>query len=118
MAGGRDPDNRRPFNWNWERNNKAVELRGFYQELIRLRKSCQLFTEGEFAFLEVPDGMLAWERYDSSASVKVVLNLSTVTREYRPEHGAERIFSLGGLGEEDSVWHLKPGAAVVWHLEH
>lgn len=118
MAGGRDPDNRRPFNWNWERNNKAVELRGFYQELIRLRKSCQLFTEGEFAFLEVPDGMLAWERYDSSASVKVVLNLSTVTRKYRPEHGAERIFSLGGLGEEGSVWHLKPGAAVVWHLEH
>ena len=68
--------------------------------------------------IETLAGMLAWERYDSSASVKVVLNLSTVTRKYRPEHGAERIFSLGGLGEEGSVWHLKPGAAVVWHLEH
>ena len=117
MAGGRDPDNRRPFNWDWEQDDKARELREFYQKLIRLRRSDNLFTEGDFAFLDVPDGLLAWKRCHATASVCVVLNLSTVTREYRPAPNAELIFSLGGANASQTGWHLQPGTGVVWRLE-
>ena len=95
MPGGRDPDNRRPFNWDWEQDSRARDLRGFYQELIRLRKAYPLFAEGSFAFSKTTDGGLAWKRFDSSEAVGVVMNLSTVAHEYRPGGFSRVLFSLG-----------------------
>ena len=36
MLGGKDPDNRRPFNWKWEEDSVAVDLRNYYKNLIQL----------------------------------------------------------------------------------
>ncbi len=114
LPGGRDPDNRRPFNWEWEQDPRARELRGFYQELIRLRKSHQVFADGDIAFCEAPDGVLAWKRYNASGTVGVLMNLSTVAHEYRPGGFSRILFSLGDARESGmSVW-LPPGAAAVW----
>lgn len=114
LPGGRDPDNRRPFNWDWEQDPRAMELRGFYQELIRLRKSHQVFADGDFAFCAAPDGVLAWKRYHASGTVGVVMNLSTVAHKYRPGGFSRILFSLGDARESGmSVW-LPPGAVVVW----
>jgi glycosidase len=38
MLGGKDPDNRRPFNWRWQEQESSVELREFYKKLIALRR--------------------------------------------------------------------------------
>ncbi|MDD4223475.1 MAG: alpha-amylase family glycosyl hydrolase [Candidatus Cloacimonetes bacterium] len=114
MLGGRDPDNRRPFNWDWEREAQAKDLRGFYRNLIRLRKSDPLFTEGEFAFCDAPEGLLAWKRYNSSGSIFTVLNLSASEQDYSLNGTGQVLASLGEFDKLEDGWRIQPGSAVIW----
>lgn len=74
MGGGKDPDNRRPFNWKWENDPVACDLRNFYKELIALRKAHLAFCEGHFAFLPTPEKMIAFKRKTESEELVVFLN--------------------------------------------
>ncbi len=114
MRGGRDPDNRRPFNWDWEQDLEARDLHGYYRSLIRLRKSEPLFADGEFAFCDAPDGLLAWKRYAESSSISVVVNNSADIHFYQHERASQILFSLGAVRELESGFELQPGAAIVW----
>ncbi len=113
MPGGRDPDNRRPFNWDWETEKEARELREHYQALIRLRKCDPLFTEGEFRFLPGADGLLAWQRYDSSASITVAANLSAEELLWEGEFRGLELLRLGKSTQVSQGVLLQPGAALV-----
>lgn len=76
MKGGKDPDNRRPFNWKYEEDKAAVSLREFYKELIALRKRLRLLRDGRFEFIKSPRELLAYRRYDENGSVVCLINLS------------------------------------------
>src|SRR5690606_13201683 len=76
LLGGRDPDNRRPFDWDWEQRPEAMDLAGFYREMIALRKSESLLQDGEFAFLETQDGVIAFQRFDTQSALAVFINYS------------------------------------------
>jgi cyclomaltodextrinase / maltogenic alpha-amylase / neopullulanase len=76
MPGGKDPDNRRPFNWNWESDPDATDMRAFYQQCIGLRRSTEVFTEGEFEFVESQDNVLLYRRFDHDTEYYCAINLS------------------------------------------
>jgi glycosidase len=76
MEGGKDPDNRRPFNWLWEKDPNAVEIRDFYKRCIALRKLVKLLRDGNMEFLAAPEGLLAYRRHDDEASVICAINTS------------------------------------------
>ncbi|MBW6514881.1 MAG: DUF3459 domain-containing protein [Candidatus Syntrophosphaera sp.] len=114
MRGGKDPDNRRPFNWAWEQDPEASDLREFYRELIRLRKCHTLLREGEFSFLEVPDGLLAWQRYDSLGRIIVILNYSTASHVQGNPEAGETLFTLGDVVPRSDGFLLPPDSGVVF----
>ncbi|MDY0150847.1 MAG: alpha-amylase family glycosyl hydrolase [Candidatus Cloacimonas sp.] len=74
LPGGKDPDNRRPFNWDWESSPVASDLRSFYQELILLRRSNLVFSEGSFAFIPTNNGILSFERRLADKTIHVYIN--------------------------------------------
>jgi cyclomaltodextrinase len=73
LKGGKDPDNRRPFDWHWYNNLKAVELRDYYRELITVRKSLPVLQKGLIRFIEHPE-LLIFERYNDTESTLIIIN--------------------------------------------
>jgi glycosidase len=83
LQGGKDPDNRRPFDWHWYNSLKAVELHDYYRELIALRKSQSLLQTSLIRFLEHPD-LLIFERFSATDKLRVVINSTDQSIEYQP----------------------------------
>ncbi len=73
MRGGKDPDNRRPFDWHWYNNLKAVELHDHYKALIALRKSRPALQKGLIRFHEHQD-LLIFDRYLDSDCLRIIIN--------------------------------------------
>jgi glycosidase len=48
LAGGKDPDNRRPFPWDWEQENERRTVHDWYEKLIHLRHAHQALRTGRF----------------------------------------------------------------------
>jgi cyclomaltodextrinase len=74
LAGGEDPDNRRPFPWDWEKDPKRVEVRGWYKKLTALRTAHVALQTGDFRTLTAHDMVYAYARSDSSETFVVALN--------------------------------------------
>lgn len=83
LRGGKDPDNRRPFDWHWYNSLQAVDLHDFYQELIALRKSQALLQTGLIRFLPHPD-LLIFERFDDTSRLQIIINKTDRNIEYQP----------------------------------
>ncbi len=77
MGGGKDPDNRRPFNWRYQEDPLALELRDFYRRLIELRKNHPAFSEGGFRFLESDEDEIVFERCYDSERISVFIDLKS-----------------------------------------
>lgn len=116
LLGGRDPDNRRPFDWDWEQRPEAVDLAGFYREMIALRKSESLLQNGEFAFLETQDGLIAYQRYDSQSALTVFINYSQQVLSHACSFSCEPLLVLGNAGLTGKIIKLYPLSAVVARL--
>jgi len=114
MRGGRDPDNRRPFNWDWNKDARSRDLRDQYRELIKLRKGQILLTDGEFAFLEAPEGIIAHTRYDETGRINVVLNFSEETQVFRSSRAGETLFNLGKVVFQSGEFRLPSGSGIVF----
>ncbi len=97
MAGGADPDNRRPFDWDWEERPEAKELRDCYRELIALRKANDVFTMGSFSFAHIQEGLLAFCRTLGERSALIVQNLSTEPMGYSPQSGMQLVYGSKGF---------------------
>ena len=113
LRGQKDPDNRRPFNWDWELDPAARELRAYYISLIKLRQSEPLLRAGEFAFLPAPEGLLAYRRYADGASVTVVMNPSKQELRYPTACAGLTLFTLGSVSVSGDGVVLAPGSAYV-----
>lgn len=112
MMGGKDPDNRRPFNWRWEEDPISVKLRMHYKELIALRKKEKLFREGEFLFEDTDDDLLIYRRYQDDASVFCIMNLSTQHRESK-SYGDLIFTSYERIQVQGTRIILPPGAMCI-----
>lgn len=95
MQGGKDPDNRRPFDWHWYNYLNAVELHDFYRELIAVRKSQPALQKGLIRFIEHPQ-LLIYERYTESSSVLVIINKTDEQATYHIDDTALKvIYTIG-----------------------
>lgn len=111
LPGTRDPDNRRPFNWRWQESAEAVDLREYYRRLIALRQAQPLLVEGEFEFVELGEGVLAYRRYLGEESLYCVINRGE--DECRLQ-AREILFSEGGVRQEDECVVLAAGALCIY----
>jgi len=82
MPGKKDPDNRRPFDWHWEQEPAARQIRQFYQDLIRFRKTHPVLQTGDLRFIQHP-ALVIFERFDQSGTIRVVINNEKRTMSYQ-----------------------------------
>jgi glycosidase len=115
MLGGKDPDNRRPFNWKWEENPVAIDLREYYKTLIKLRLSNPLLIDGEFSFISTPEGLLAWRRYDENSQIDVVLNYGKDKLSLDFLSISEIILILGDIDQTSDSIILYPESGIVYN---
>ncbi|MDP8322838.1 MAG: alpha-amylase family glycosyl hydrolase [Candidatus Stygibacter australis] len=74
MMGKHDPDCRRPFNWKYRDDPKAVALLNYYQKIIQIRKDNIALRRGTFKTL-LTDGMIySYEREYNDNKVFVIIN--------------------------------------------
>jgi glycosidase len=114
MCGGRDPDNRRPFNWDWEQDPQAVDLHGYVRDLIKIRRSNPVLTGGEFGFMDLPDGLLGWKRFQGEESVCVITNYSTTGHMIPGLDAKSLLFRAGEVEPRPGGILLAPLAGVVY----
>jgi len=74
MTGGKDPDCRRPFLWNWAENPQRTDLHDYYRKLATIRKSHAALRRGAFRTLEAKGSVFAFERALGDDRVIVALN--------------------------------------------
>ena len=77
MMGTHDPDCRRPFNWKYKDDSKAVELRNFYKKLISIRKQHSCLRTGTFKTLLTERRIYSYLRSDENNTIIVVINNET-----------------------------------------
>lgn len=78
MKGAGDPDNRRPFDWNWEHDTEAIRIREFIKALIRLRKEHTCLTDGSFEYIE-DDTLLRYRRSHETGILEILINCAPVS---------------------------------------
>ncbi|MDP2172619.1 MAG: alpha-amylase family glycosyl hydrolase [Candidatus Cloacimonadaceae bacterium] len=113
MMGRKDPDNRRPFDWDWQGDSRSSDLRVFYKRMIDLRKDECLLIDGEFRFVETEEGILGYERFDGESAIRVFINhgLSPVSISFREK--GDILFAHNAEITSERAIALKPHAAVV-----
>ncbi|MFH2051308.1 MAG: alpha-amylase family glycosyl hydrolase [bacterium] len=74
MTGGKDPDCRRPFDWRYEGNPRAVALRDYYGKITRLRRDTPVLARGSFTTLATVGKGYAYARALDGKLAVVLLN--------------------------------------------
>ena len=95
LPGKKDPDNRRTFPWDPTAWN--VELRGYVQELVALRKRLPVLRRGDFNRVLADDtrGIYVFTRCLGDEKLMVVMNTSATRRNVR--------IPVGDLGWKDGL---------------
>ncbi len=97
MLGAKDPDNRRPFDWEWEGKELSLDIHALYTKLIKLRKAYRVFTEGRFAFMHMQTGLLAYHRKLGDVCAIVYQNTGTVEATITIPEGMKAVFGKADL---------------------
>lgn len=74
MMGGYDPDNRRPFNWKYEKDTNAVELRNWYKMLIKIRRENEVLRRGKLEFIKAESKVLTYRRSIENDEMIIIIN--------------------------------------------
>jgi glycosidase len=109
LPGGKDPDNRRPFNWDWEASPISRDLRIFYRSLIALRRNTPALTDGNFAFVPSSDGLLRFTRSTENTTIYVLINHDSSPHIIQLPDGAVKLF--GQFDADNST--LPPQSALI-----
>lgn len=109
LAGGKDPDNRRPFNWKYTDNPQAVALHGFYTEITRLRQDHSVLRKGSFAFVPMEGELLSFVREEGSEAIRVIINNTDQNLAYIAPPDWEMVFNTS----EPQMGVLTPYSGVV-----
>lgn len=81
LEGGRDPDNRRPFPWNWESDSTASDIHEFYKRLIKIRHTYSALRTGSFQTIVTEGNVFGYRRKDQKNEILVFINNGEQTRE-------------------------------------
>lgn len=105
MEGDKDPDCRRCYPWNWQKDapNAAMraELLTHYKHLIAVRKDNPALRHGRFRKLQLDPQFYVFERRTQDNRCIVIINQSEHEREFElPSLGATDV--LGGLPIENN----------------
>jgi cyclomaltodextrinase len=108
MEGGKDPDCRRCFPWDWQQRAESRQLRAYYQKLIAIRKANPALRTGTFEPLVVDNEreLYAFERRAFGNHCIVALNRSRcahTARLPRVVRGTELLADRQFSGEHLSV---------------
>jgi cyclomaltodextrinase / maltogenic alpha-amylase / neopullulanase len=74
MTGGKDPDCRRPFPWDWQKEPQRVALHDYYRSLGQLRNAHAALRTGEFRAVYASGMGYAYVRSDGHEDFLVALN--------------------------------------------
>ncbi len=116
LMGGNDPDNRRPMNWDFYKNQKLSNLHDFYKKIISIRKANSVLIFGEVEIIHSKQNVLVYKRSLLKEEIFILINNSEETKQidlfldgefteiisqknYKPKQGKLRIQipSLSGL---------------------
>ncbi|MDD2331369.1 MAG: alpha-amylase family glycosyl hydrolase [Candidatus Cloacimonetes bacterium] len=100
MHGKKDPDNRRPFNWNWEIREEARDAHDLYQRSIVLRKAEPLLVDGEFAFVDINLPLCVFKRYNETREVLIYINPTDEEISFSISSSSEILLSTSDLSHE------------------
>jgi glycosidase len=74
MEGQRDPDCRRPFVWDWQKEPARVAMHDWYTKVANLRLAHAALRTGDFRTLSADGMTYAFERSDGKETFVVMLN--------------------------------------------
>lgn len=74
MEGQRDPDCRRPFVWDWEKDPKRVAMHAWYTKVANLRLAHPALRTGDFRTLSAEGMTYVFERTDGKETFVVAIN--------------------------------------------
>ena len=89
LEGYRDPFCRLPYPWK----KQEKELLSYYKKLGNIRRSEELFANGEFAFTEVSESFVAYKRYDKKNEIVVMANMADCEAERCLSHKYRNLFT-------------------------
>lgn len=107
LEGQRDPDCRRPFPWDWEKDARRSAVHAYYTKIANLRLRHAALRTGEFRTLATEGQTMAFLRGDANERFVVVLNAGRAPARITLDTAA-----LGGAVK--AVDALDGGAAKPW----
>ena len=115
MRGAGDPDNRRPFDWDWENSAESKDLRSFYKSLIEIRRSNPILIDGEFDFDECTDTLMCYHRGGGDACLNVCMNLSELELEITLPMDATIIFQTDpAIHVSGTTFRIVPSSGIIF----
>jgi glycosidase len=106
MEGGRDPDCRRPFLWNWKDDPDRVALHDYYRSLIALRHAHPALRTGSFRTVSTKGMVYGYVRSDGEEDFLVALNAG--------RQGAEMEVDLAAWGGKVKATDMLSGETADW----
>jgi glycosidase len=94
LQGGKDPDNRRTFPWDWERRPVRKKVHAFYRKVISLRHSYSALRTGKFRTLVAHGKLYVYLREDQENRIIVAINNIDHARKIRIDL-KDHVFSRG-----------------------
>jgi glycosidase len=109
MEGERDPDCRRPFVWDWEKDPRRSDVRAHYKKMTGLRHAHPALRTGDFRTVLADGKLFAYLRSDAKETFLVVLNAGTAP--------AEATLDLSSVGKSIKATDLLAGGHSTWGPE-
>jgi cyclomaltodextrinase / maltogenic alpha-amylase / neopullulanase len=106
MEGGKDPDCRRPFYWDYAKDPWRVELLDYYKSLTRARHSSAALRTGDFRTLYAEGKAYAYLRTGAGEQWLVALNAGP--------SAVEVAVDLAALGGSVKATDALGGATATW----
>jgi glycosidase len=85
-----------------------------YRRMIAVRTASPALSVGEFAWLDTPEGVLAWERLAPNERWVTAVNFTDAEQPVNLP-GLRCEVSSDGMGEGEAVAALRPWQAAVLH---
>lgn len=116
IMGKKDPDNRRPMNWNWENDPQAVELRSWMRDLIRIRKEHSAFVDGMVELRQPVANVLQYRRWNAEQEIWIVINPTLSNVEFGISSHAKEIISINVDRKSESTISIDALGAIVYYV--
>ncbi|MFH1754552.1 MAG: alpha-amylase family glycosyl hydrolase [Candidatus Latescibacterota bacterium] len=74
LKGGKDPDCRRTFPWNWQESPRRKKIHDFYTKILSLRHQYEALRTGRFETVLTDGRVYSYVREDDNNRIIIVLN--------------------------------------------